>query len=391
MSAPPPLRPVVLCGGAGTRLWPLSRPDRPKPLLSLVTDDTLLHDTLARCRPLGEPWLVCGAAHEESIARAAPGVPRLVEPAPRGTAPAAVAAALLARRDHPDALVLLAPADHAVAPDEAFRASVARGAALAAEGFLVTFGVPARGPSEHYGWIRPGDVVGEGHRIEGFVEKPSRAESAALWRSGCLWNSGLFLFRADRLLDEVRERDAALVDAVERALPDPSGEAWRLGPSFAEAAAVSLDVLVMQSTPRGAVVPATFRWADMGTWPAVIEARGGRSGSLVLSDGPEVRLLGDPGVLVAVTGGAVLVATPEAAGDLGASRPAGPACLDSGPGWRLERRFVAAGEVHAGPGTVVLLAGAARCGDRGFGPGDPLPVGAVATSVGTWLTVVVEG
>jgi mannose-1-phosphate guanylyltransferase/mannose-6-phosphate isomerase len=383
------LRPVILCGGAGTRLWPLSRSDRPKPLLALEGEDSLLRTTIDRTAPLAEPWLLCGSAHEEAIGLAAPGLRRLVEPAPRGTAPAAAAAALLALRDDPDAVLLLVPADHAVAPVEAFHASVARAVRLAADGLVVTFGVPPRGASEQFGWIEPGDALGEGNAVARFVEKPPLAEARALLESGCLWNAGVVVCRADRLVAEVEAADAELLAQVRAAVDGSTTEGDRvlLGPDFARARAVSFDVLVLQRTRRAAVVPASFRWADLGTWPAVIEARGGRSGGMVLADGMDVQVLGDPDVLVAVTGGSVLVAAPSHAGEVAALPVRNPAVVDRGPGWRVERRFVVSGDVFDGIGTGVLLAGRATARGALLGCGSVLPPGAVAASAGTWLVV----
>lgn len=388
------LRPVILCGGAGTRLWPMSRPDRPKPLLPLATDASLLADTLARAAPLGEPWLVCGAAHAHAIGLEAPGHLRIVEPTPRGTAPAAVAAACLALEEDPDATLLLVPADHAVEPPEAFLATVARGRALADDGFLVTFGIEPRSASSQVGWIEMGDELGAGRAIVRFVEKPRAAEAEKLRKAGAVWNSGMFLARADRLLEEVRAADADLVPQVRAALAEAKHKKrdrrLLLGPSFAEAREVSVDVLVMQSTRRGAVVPATFRWADLGTWPSVREARGGRAGGQVLSDGQAVEVLGDPDVLVAVTGGAVLVATPEAADQVRGLRVPNPALLDRGPGWRVERRTVGEGERFDGEGTAIVLAGRVAAGRKKLGPGAVIPAGGQATTAGTWLVVRAE-
>lgn len=385
------LRPVVLCGGAGSRLWPLSRPDRPKPLLPLVGERSLLAETLERVEGGLEPWVLCGAPHARALAIEAHGRRLIVEPAARGTAPAAVVAALLAAEEDPDAIVALVPADHAVAPIEAFRSSLERARQAAAAGYLVTFGVAPRGPHTGFGWIVAGETLADApdaRGIDRFVEKPSTSEAQRLFAEGAFWNSGMFVARADRLLAEAREALPDVVEvasrAVERAARSPLEV--RLDPVFERCADHSFDVAVMQRTTRGAMVPATFRWADVGTWGAVIEARGGSGGVHVLSDGPQVRVVGHPDILVAVTGGAVLVTTPDRANDL-KGVPFDPvAVLDSGPGWKVERRLVAAGTVFTGPGTAVVLSG--RAGD--LGPGAVLAVGATASEPSTWLVALVD-
>jgi mannose-1-phosphate guanylyltransferase len=386
------VRPVVLCGSAGTRLWPMSRPDRPKALLALASERTLLADTVERTLALGDPWLVCGALHDAAIAREAPGRFRIVEPVARGTAPAAVAAAHLALDEDPDAVLLLVPADHAVEPPEAFHATIGRGLERARDGDLVVFGTESRGPSERVGWIEPGERRDGGHAVTRFVEKPRRTAAARLFAEGAWWSTGMVLARADRLVEEVEAVAPGLVEQVRAACVDGKRKKGRivLGRPFAEVEEASFDALVLQRTRRAFVVPATFRWADMGSWPAVREARGGHAGGQVLTDGPTVKVLGDPDVLVAVTGGAVLVATPSAVGALGAIEVPNPAVLDRGPGWRVERWFVEAGARFDGDGTAVLVSGKVVSGRRRIAPGEVVPRGARARSAATWLEIHVE-
>ncbi|MCA9493516.1 MAG: mannose-1-phosphate guanylyltransferase [Myxococcales bacterium] len=385
------LRPVVLCGGAGSRLWPLSRPDRPKPLLPLVGDRSLLAETLERVEGWEDPWVLCGASHAAAFALEAPGHRLIVEPTGRGTAPAAVIAASLAAEEDPATIVALVPADHAVAPIEAFHASMERAVEAARAGYLVTFGVTPRGPHTGFGWIEAGEVLPDApsaRAIGRFVEKPGSGEAERLFAGGAFWNSGMFVARADRLLEEARASIPDVVEVVSRALSTASrspGEV-RLGDVFERCADHSFDVAVMQHTTRGAMVAASFRWADVGTWGAVIEARGGGGGVHVLSDGPEVRVVGHPDILVAVTGGAVLVTTPDRANAFRGTTHAPVAVLDAGPGWRVERRLVDAGTPFTGPGTAVILAG--RAGE--LGPGATLPPGAVATEPSTWLVAVFD-
>ncbi|MCB9689396.1 MAG: mannose-1-phosphate guanylyltransferase [Alphaproteobacteria bacterium] len=385
------LRPVVLCGGAGTRLWPMSRPDRPKPLLPLVSDRSLLAETLERVAGWQDPWVLCGAAHAAAFALEAPGHQLIVEPVGRGTAPAAVVAASLAAEHDPSDIIALVPADHAVAPIEAFHASMERAVEAAAAGYLVTFGVTPRGPHTGFGWIEAGEALSEAPAARGigrFVEKPGSGEAERLFAQGAFWNSGMFVARADRLLEEARASVPDVVEVVRRSLATASRSPRevRLGDVFERCADHSFDVAVMQRTTRGAMVPASFRWADVGTWGAVIEARGGGGGVHVLSDGPQVRVVGHPDVLVAVTGGAVLVTTPDRANDFRGMVHAPVAVLDAGPGWRVERRLVEAGTRFEGPGTAVILAG--RAGEHG--PGASLPPGAVASEPSTWLVALVD-
>jgi mannose-1-phosphate guanylyltransferase len=258
------IRPVILCGGAGTRLAPLSRPDRPKPLLPLGPGGTtLLSDTLRRFRGGSDPLLICGIAHADAMRTEAPGVEALVEPAPRGTAPAALAAAMVA---DPDDVLLIAPADHAVRDEDALRAAIL-GAAPAAADHLVTFGIRATRPDTGFGWIEPGSPSEGVLAVRRFVEKPDAALAERYLAAGWLWNSGMVLVRAGFLLDEARRLAPDLVGPVAAAVAARRG--GLLGPTFADAPAGSLDVRIAERTDRAAVAPVDCGWTDLGTWDAV--------------------------------------------------------------------------------------------------------------------------
>lgn len=338
-----------MCGGAGSRLWPASRPDRPKPLLALAGERTLLDDTVARFAAPGfaPAWLIAGAVHEAPMAAALPGVRRLVEPTARGTVAAVgAAAALAADEDGPDALVLMAPADHAVADPAALRAAIASGASAAAEGWIAAFGIVPTHAATGFGWIRAGAALGGSgaRRIDAFVEKPSKDVAARLLAAGGhTWNSGMFLFAAGAVARELErlapELWATVVDAVDRAVRGPDRVV--LDPdAFARAPAGSFDRVVMERTDRAAVVPVDCGWSDVGTWGAVRELRRGASagpvaltespGAFAWSDGPKVEVRGCPGVTVVASADGVLVAGPD--------RPDRPvpriaAVCDAGPAW----------------------------------------------------------
>lgn len=353
------VRPVILCGGAGTRLWPMSRPDRPKPLLPFGEGRTLLADTLLRLRgePFADPVALCGVGHAEAIAAEAPTLPLWVEPIARGTAAAAAVAAASVPED---TLIFLCPADHAVGRPEALREAVSRGIGAAAAGALVVFGVRPDRPETGFGWIRPDDErrVDGLPRVARFEEKPDRARAEALFAEGCWWNAGMFLFRAGSLLDEMRRLVPGLAEAAGRAVRGATGSpARRLLDRDAMAAAPtgSLDVRVAERTADAVVVAVDLDWADLGTWPAVA-ARTGAVGPVLVhdcpgtwaaSDGPRVVVLGVPDAVVVATGGAVLVASRERsaeAGAWGARVEPSEAVVDSGPGWTLLRRTVGPGE-----------------------------------------------
>ncbi len=300
------LIPVIVSGGAGTRLWPVSRQSRPKPFLALPGGDTLLARTLARARAVADadaPILtVTGAEHyfltRDEYARHPDGadreLPFLLEPVGRNTAPAVLAAALLARRQWgEDAILLVLPADHLIADVAAFGRDVAQARALAAQGWLVTFGLLPQRPETGFGYIHGGDaIVGSGGReIAAFVEKPDLATAQGYLASGgYYWNSGMFCLGAARLVEvaaEVAPELLAAVAAAVEATPVPEeAPVWRLPTeTFAQVPDISIDYAIMERAARRAVVPSRFDWNDIGSWDAI--------GALVPTDPEGNRVLGD--------------------------------------------------------------------------------------------------
>jgi mannose-1-phosphate guanylyltransferase/mannose-1-phosphate guanylyltransferase/mannose-6-phosphate isomerase len=325
--------PVILSGGNGTRLWPLSRELYPKQLLPLLEELSLLQQTAWRVHGHGfaPPVLVCADEHRFVVREqlAALGVrPHeiVLEPSPRNTAPAIAVAARLVLRDDPDALMLVCPADHAIDDVDAFRASVDRAVAVAAEGHLVTFGVAATYPETGYGYIRAGAPL-EGHpyaaAVAGFVEKPAERAALRYVEDGSWsWNSGMFLFPPQLLLDELDKLQPEMCAATDAALE----AAWRdleflrLGPAeFTRAPSISIDHAVMEHTRRAAVVRALFAWSDVGSWSALWQmSEWDEAGNVVLGDvtdtGSQNCYLRSQDLLVATVGlrDVIVVATSDA-------------------------------------------------------------------------------
>ena len=260
------IRPVILSGGAGTRLWPLSRRALPKQFHALISARSMIQETALRTAPDHEgflpPMVLAGAAHGELIASqlgeiSVPLHQMILEPAARNTAPAAAAAAMIAAQDDPGALLALLPADHAMSDAEAFRAALRKGAPLAAQGRIVTLGVTPDRPETGFGYIRGGEKLGEGARaIRSFEEKPDLATAQAYLASGDhVWNAGIFLFRADVLVSEMQTHRPDIIEAVSRAVAQSSrdGRATALGPdAFSACPAESLDYAIMEHTDKGA-------------------------------------------------------------------------------------------------------------------------------------------
>jgi mannose-1-phosphate guanylyltransferase / mannose-6-phosphate isomerase len=278
------IHPVILSGGAGTRLWPLSRAAYPKQLLPLVSERTLLQETAARNLSdvgFAAPLLICNEDHrflvDEQLRQI--GIePQaiLLEPLARNTGPAIGAAALWLLARDPDALMLVQPSDHVVADTEAFHRAVMQGLAAAQAGRLVTFGVKPTRPDTGYGYIQTGKALAAADgvlTVDRFVEKPDRSTAERFLADGAfLWNSGIFLLSARAFLDELARINPTMLAACERAMQ--AGEEdlafFRLDrAAFAEAPSLSIDHAVMEHTNRAAVVPVDMAWSDVGSWHAL--------------------------------------------------------------------------------------------------------------------------
>lgn len=328
--------PVILCGGTGSRLWPLSREAYPKQFLPLAGSETMLQATALRLDGLAQlqaPILVCNEEHRfaaaeqlQEIGRAAQSI--LLEPCARNTAPAIALAALAALEGGEDPLLLVLPADHAVADVAAFQAAVTRAADLAAQGNLVTFGIVPTRAETGYGYIRRGEQLEEGSwKVAQFVEKPDAVTAESYLASGDYsWNSGMFLFRASRYIEELGHHRADILDACRNAY---AGAARDLdftrmdADAFAACADESVDYAVMENTESAAVVPMDAGWSDVGSWSALWELaeRDGddnllhgdvlaedSEGCLVRADNRLVGLLGVRDLVVVDTDDAVLIA-----------------------------------------------------------------------------------
>lgn len=327
---PSPIVPVLLAGGAGTRLWPVSRDALPKQFLPLVGDQTTYQQALLRVTDalFGRPMVVTGSDFRFFARRQAEeiGLDPLVviEPTRRDSGPAIAAAAVLARRKDPDAVVLALAADHVIFDLDAFRAACAAGRAVADAGHIVTFGIRPNEPKTSYGYILRGAPIGADgvHKVEAFVEKPNPQTAARYVAEGYLWNSGNFLFRADLLLEELARFEPDMVAAAEAAVDAAADDLGFLrldSAGFARAPQKSIDYAVMERTLRAAVVEGTFRWSDVGSWDALFDIGDRDTGGNVLrgavvSTDVENCVIHAEDRLVAALGikDLVVVATPDA-------------------------------------------------------------------------------
>jgi mannose-1-phosphate guanylyltransferase/mannose-6-phosphate isomerase len=278
------LVPVILSGGAGTRLWPLSREMYPKQLLALTGKHTMLQDTVLRLGGIAAaepPIVVCNEAHRFTVAEQirALGLEAsaiLLEPVGRNTAPAVALAALKAQARHPDATLVVAPADHVIRDVRSFRAAAEVAAGLAEDGKLVTFGIVAHAPETGYGYIRRGDGAGPAYPVAQFMEKPPLDVAAQFVASGdYFWNSGMFVFKASRYLAELEAFAPDILHASRAAFHAATTDLdfTRIDKTeFEKCRSESIDYAVMEKTRDAVVLPLDAGWSDVGSWSSLFDA-----------------------------------------------------------------------------------------------------------------------
>ena len=333
--------PVVLCGGSGTRLWPRSRKAKPKPFLPLVGDTTLFEATVLRCSRdagFGPPVVVTGALHLEHVEAQLPDPAAsrvIVEPEAKNTA---AAIALAALQLPADTVMLVCPSDHHIGDVAAFQAAAHAAAKLAAQGWLVSFGIAATAPETGFGYLKQGAPIdgSGGFAVAQFVEKPDLERALGfLADGGYAWNGGIFAFRAGTFLDELTAHRPVLAAATREAVAQGRRDGTRFYPdpaAFARIEGESVDYAVMENTAHAAMVPAAMAWSDIGNWQALHEAldhdadgnatRGSAElvdcrNVLVDSDGPHVSVIGASDLIVVVDNGDVMVCTKAGAQRVG--------------------------------------------------------------------------
>ncbi len=330
-----PIVPVILSGGSGTRLWPMSTPAMPKQMLALTAEDTMLQLTAKRTQgeQFAAPIVVANARHVDMVetqldAVAAAAQSLILEPVGRNTAPAIALAALAAPGDAP---LLVMPSDHVILDVPAFHAAIEAALPLVEQGWLVTFGIDPHAPETGYGWIRIGEEIAGGvHRVARFVEKPPRDAAEAMLAAGDhAWNGGIFLFRADAYLAALAVHAPEMLTACQRAMTDARHEGTRVFPdaeAFGAAPSDSIDYAVMEKAERVAVVRVSMGWSDLGSWDALHEiserdadgnAHAGQNDGeviaidtrncLVRSDGARIAMVGVEDLIVVASGNDILI------------------------------------------------------------------------------------
>ena len=277
------LYPVILSGGSGSRLWPLSREHYPKPLLSLVSEKTLLQETANRLdgiEGLGDAVYVCNEEHRFLVAEQVAELGKkpatiILEPEGRNTAPALTLAALYLVKQDPDAMMVVMPADHVMTEPQQFVAAVKQGGVNAEQGALVTFGIVPESPETGYGYIkREAEISGtSAYAVANFVEKPDLKTAEQYIDDGnYYWNSGIFLMRADRWLDEIGQYRPAILSACRKSVMQGKQDTdfFRVSEAdFLTSPSDSIDYAVMENTDRAVVVPISAGWSDVGAWSAL--------------------------------------------------------------------------------------------------------------------------
>lgn len=332
MSQPQPIVPVILSGGSGTRLWPMSTPAMPKQMLALTAEETMLQLTARRAQGerFAAPIVVANAQHadlvEAQLAAASASADALIlEPIGRNTAPAIALAAIAAGSG--DAPLLIMPSDHVIVDIPAFHAAIHAALPLVEQGWLVTFGIDPHAPETGYGYIHMGEEIANGvHRVAKFVEKPPRDAAEAMLAAGDhAWNGGIFLFRADAYLGALAQHDPDTLTACQKAMDAARREGTRIYPDateFAASPSESIDYAVMEKADRVAVIPVKMGWSDLGSWDALHEiSEHDDSGNshqgeviaidtahcLVRSDGARIAMVGVDNLIVVASGTDILI------------------------------------------------------------------------------------
>lgn len=279
------LVPVILCGGSGTRLWPLSRSSYPKQFVDLGNGKTLFKETVRRAQIVAKgslPYVVTSDLHrfyaQANLFECDQKATIIVEPVARNTAPAIAAAANLALEKDPDAILLVMPSDHVIEDTDAFKIAIEKGCRLAGGGYLVTFGIVPASPESGFGYIKKGKAIGsDGYVVDQFVEKPQKNIAKNFVESGeYYWNAGIFIFRADQYLNELEKYAQKLEQFVRESVKGASkfGNVVVIEKdSFERAEAISIDYAVMERTENAAIVPLRAKWSDLGSWEAFYENR----------------------------------------------------------------------------------------------------------------------
>jgi mannose-1-phosphate guanylyltransferase / mannose-6-phosphate isomerase len=336
--------PVIMCGGAGTRLWPASREGMPKQFMPLLGVQTLFQDTMLRvvdAQLFERPIVITGASYralvEQQLGAIGIAADVVLEPERRDSAPAVAVATVLGLRRSADALLMVVASDHAIKFPDRFHAACRDAMAVARDGHIVTFGIVPDHPSTDYGYLKPGMAMGNGklRRLAAFAEKPDATTAATYIAQGHLWNSGNFLFKAEVMKGEMERLQPAIWSAALQAVASARDDAGVMSldrAGFASAPRISIDYAVMEKTGRSAVLPVELGWSDLGSWDSVWAnmARDGNGNavsgpcelldvrnSIVRSDGSLLTaVVGLEDVVVVVSGGAVLVAPKTAKAEM---------------------------------------------------------------------------
>jgi mannose-1-phosphate guanylyltransferase len=321
------ITPILLSGGGGTRLWPMSTPQKPKQFLALTGAETMFQMTVNRVADrtrFNAPMVVAGTSHVDHIntqiaALAITDAQIMVEPSARNTAPAIALAALAS---DPDAIMLVMPSDHVIADNTAFQSAIDIATPLADAGWLITFGISPTGPETGYGYIQSGEAIAAGaHRVQRFVEKPVAARAAAMITSGDhVWNGGIFLFRADVYLAALAQFAPEMLAACQSAIAAATHEGNQIHPetaAFAASPSNSIDYAVMEKSDKVAVVPVDMGWSDIGSWDALSDFNQSgddprimqidASNNVVRTDGLRVHIVGASDLIVVASGNDVLI------------------------------------------------------------------------------------